>query len=131
MAEVLLNTLWLGVSASALFICLTRARTAPVRGAQAFIALACISVLLFPVVSATDDVCAVAFAAEDSTVVKKLNEPPRITAGLHIGAFAALLHSGFSVVPGWHSLGALDLEQWNVFFAPSVEPFQGRAPPLS
>lgn len=130
MAEVLLNTLWLGVSASALLIWLTRPRTARACVAQALIALACISVLLFPVVSATDDVCVVRFAAEDTTVVKKLSESSWVTVGLHIGGFAALLHSKISVVPGWQSFGAIDLEQSNVFFSGSASASQGRAPPL-
>ncbi len=72
--ELLLNLIWLAVAATAL-VAFTRSRRRSARMAhipyvQALIALACVVVLLFPVISASDDLHPAQAIVEDAS--KKL-----------------------------------------------------------
>lgn len=128
MAEFLLNTLWLLVSASLLSSLSRLHLGSRTRLAQAFIALACICVLLFPVVSATDDLCAGQFVAEDNSTIKKFTAFSR-AVNLHSTCFAAHTASQFRSAPEWGSFGILTPASTKVItmLAPSVD---GRAPPV-
>jgi hypothetical protein len=72
--ELFLNALWICLALAAPIAWLVRSR--PDRSARRLLAglfaFACIAILLFPVISATDDLHAMQVANEDSSTAKKL-----------------------------------------------------------
>jgi HAMP domain-containing protein len=74
--ELLLNLLWLGLALPAIWMWRRRpvlaARTGWLRRQQPFLLFACVLMLLFPVVSATDDLHAIRQEMEESTPSKRM-----------------------------------------------------------
>jgi hypothetical protein len=81
--ELFLNVFWLCVTLAAPLAWLVERAQQPSRRriAVSLFAFACIAILLFPVISATDDLHIVQVASEDSSACKKL-----IQAGGHLAA---------------------------------------------
>lgn len=73
--ELFLNALWLAIALAATALWLTSRTTARTRRktVAGAVALACIAILLFPVISATDDLHAMQAAAEEPNTGKKLD----------------------------------------------------------
>jgi len=86
--ELLLNVAWLLLALPAYWLW-RGSRTAFEKRnfteLQALLALGCVLVILFPVISATDDLLAMRAEVEESPVTKR-----------------GIRHAGYEKVPGWH-----------------------------
>jgi hypothetical protein len=111
--ELLLNLVWLTLALPALLL-LVRARrfakdSGQVSCTDAFVIVVCLLVLLFPVVSATDDLLVFGLEVEECNVSKKLVQqspgPKAPVFGTGMGA-PAQLHSAASFAPD-NELGKL------------------------
>jgi hypothetical protein len=71
--ELLLNLIWVLLSVPALWIWWRRGR---VDQGQSLLALGCVLALLFPVISATDDIHAMRAEMEESSSSKAINKQP-------------------------------------------------------
>ncbi len=127
MAEILLNAAWVVISIG-IFVNLAKSQR-PARSSvlQALLAVTCVVVLLFPTVSATDDLLSVQFPAEDcSRVVKKLRSA--ISSALDVDTPATTV-AFFDIEPDWSFVPLLDTAaalEARAVLSPLVA---GRAPP--
>ena len=134
--EVLLNATWLLVAVEAfLFWRPAKFKGTPTdRGQGAFfgiVALACALVLLFPVISLTDDLHAEQAAMEDSSrsVMKARN---RVQGCLRAGRslfLAAVTHAPYSAAPLHLFLGTVVLVETRVLCLTLISTHEGRSPP--
>ena len=100
--ELLLNALWVLVSLATLAMCLRRQEEADPEHGFVFsvIALGCVFLLLFPVISMTDDLNAAALEMEDANLLKRFAgwqeahrvpvQVPELAALLLLGALLLL-----------------------------------------
>jgi len=104
--ELFSNTLWFFLFGGAMLAWFWHlGRSGKKQVLQGAVALAGSFLLLFPVISVSDDVHAAQFAVEDATLSKKLQRSAAtITSALQFSAFPAaqltLLHG-----PQWHTAG--------------------------
>lgn len=130
--ELLLNALWGLSSASILaaLVCQLRCNR-KFSLAERVTAFACISVLLFPVISATDDLCSFHFAAEDGPAVRQLADSSPALDGNH---FASVSYPG-TVMAGIHPIlqvvGFVTVVQSPRSSSVLSFALEGRAPPLA
>ncbi len=135
--EVVLNNLWLLVAIGAFFYwrpekC-RKAPEVPNRSTTfAVVALACALVLLFPVISLTDDLNAEQVAMEDSsrTIMKArvlAQECVRVSRSPFMPAVAT---AAFSADPLHVFLGSVVLVEAHLFCCTLISPHEGRAPPF-
>ncbi len=131
--EVFLNSIWLVVAISAFLFWQTERE--PERREHnrryRFLALACALVLLFPVISLTDDLHAEQAAMEDSSrsVMKAWN---RVQGCLRAGRssfLAAVTHAPYSAAPRHLFLGTVVLVETRVLCLTLISPHEGRSPP--
>ena len=130
--ELLLNLLWLLLAFPAWWLWRGRRAAGHFTSVQCLLALGCLLVILFPVVSATDDLRAMRAEMEESpagkrSVLQAANDKPSPwkwqTPPAEIGSIISLTIR----VEGWHSMPALPAP---VPFAPAIVQI-GRAPPSS
>ena len=130
--ELLLNLFWLLLALPAWWLWRGRRTSGHFTSVQCLLALGCLLFVLFPVVSATDDLRAMRAEMEDSpagkrSVLQASNDRPSAwkwqTPPAEIGVIISLVIR----IEGWHSLQALPLP---VPAAP-VTAHVGRAPPSS
>jgi hypothetical protein len=115
--ELLLNVVWLLAVGAGAYIGLRRRAERP--GWQAVIAFACVALLIFPVISATDDLHPSFMIVEDAT--KRLARGPALF--IHIAPAVALL--AVLIFPA--SLQTVSRLRTPAAFAYSVHPGFGRA----
>lgn len=127
MAENLLNAAWVLISIG-VFVNLARSqRSVQSSIVQALIALSCVAILLFPAVSATDDLLTVQFPAEDcSRVVKKFKSASSCVLDVDTPATTAAF---FDIEPGWSFVPLLDTAAALDARAVVTSPVASRAPP--
>jgi hypothetical protein len=128
--ELLLNVAWLFLMLPAYLLWCAGRSASRGRGQNQFyylLALGCMLVLLFPVVSASDDVCAMQDCTEESasTIRQASNDRP---SGCRWHAFPALAGAAYSAIEygeAWHALPT------QVLFKPipAMVERSGRAPP--
>jgi hypothetical protein len=90
--EVLLNSLWAFLALAALVAWVRYARRAPAVDARCFIALLCVLVLMFPVISASDDLHPVSELSDDAT--RRQHAPmlgPHVVASLAVAPIVSLM----------------------------------------
>ena len=130
--ELILNIAWLFLALPAYWLW-RGARSASggrdQKPSHNLLALGCMLVLLFPVVSASDDVCATQDCTEESsrTVRQASNEKP---SGCKFHAFPALAGTACYVIEiseAWQVLPTLSLFQ----LTPPMVERSGRAPPTN
>ena len=131
--EVFLNSIWLVVAIGAfLFWQMERAsKRRDHSGRQRFLALACALVMLFPVISLTDDLHAEQAAMEDSSrsVIKARN----ILQGCERAGSASFLATAppasYSVTALHFFLGAVVLAETSALCVTPISAHDGRSPP--
>jgi hypothetical protein len=131
--ELLLNLAWLLLALPAFFLWRgSRAASASRRftSLQCLLALACLLVILFPVISATDDLCAMRNEMEESPASKRSvrhASSEKASAGKWQNSPTLAATTSFVIVnkESWHTLAA---PTRSVLAAPAIEP-AGRAPP--
>ena len=128
--ELLLNLVWLGIAGAGM---VWHLRSGSKDGRQfllALAALACILLLLFPAISISDDLSAMAFVAEDSTPGKRLaSEAAHVVPLGQLGSLvllAVLLLAGLTRTL-WFVGSARDIRSSLTEFH---RPVVGRAPPV-
>ena len=132
--ELLLNLVWMALVLTAYSAFMRRrhdsARTPHVPCAKALLALACVLVLLFPVVSASDDLHPTQAVLEDATKrVQQLVAPLQHVQNSSLAALVAALLASYLLC----SLVALKVWSPTVWEAPVIDrtrtPRDGRSPP--
>lgn len=130
--ELLLNTIWLLLSGFAIAAWYRVSKSGGTRALSSALALACAILLLFPVISLTDDLHATQFALEDSSSSKRILKGVPATSSLFAAGFgppAVLLCPTQNAV--LHILGSV-LPESSISVASSTPtPVQGRGPPLA
>jgi hypothetical protein len=112
--ELLLNLAWLLLALPAYWLWCSRSVAAVARKPSAWqclFALGCVIVVLFPVISATDDLCAMRAEFEESPCSKhsiRQHSNERLSASKWHIQPALIFSSNFSFTgdPGWHSTPA-------------------------
>lgn len=129
--ELLLNLAWLLLAFPAYWLWCERRGTEK-SGLQRLLSLACLLFILFPVISATDDLQAMRTELEESPTASKrtLRQTGNDKAPFSAGQSPAVATSKLTIFMGaedWHPLSEVA-----VFLpmAPAIER-SGRAPPLS
>jgi hypothetical protein len=131
MAEVILNAAWLVVSIAALVWLLHSRSSQKLTFSQAIIAFACVSMLLFPVVSASDDAFAAQPAAEDTSVIKKLTHSTTDRSiVLSSSGVASLASSSYDLGVNWYVAEMVAADGRVIAASSSVAGNSNRAPPL-
>jgi hypothetical protein len=133
--ELLLNLAWLLLALPAYWLWRdSRSVRAGRRftSVQCFLTLGCMLVVLFPVISATDDLRAMRAEGEESPVSKRSvlqasGDKPSHWNWQHQPAFAVIPSSSFVRDEAWHQIPALRL---SLSTAPVVQR-ASRAPPVS
>lgn len=132
--ELLLNLAWLLLALPAYWLWRARRDSRGFSSLQCLVALACLLVILFPVVSATDDLCAMRTEMEEAPASKRSF---RQTSGDKTGLTTTIAHNQaamFSSVnfypPLDHTWLAISTPSLFVPRPPAIEP-TGRAPPSS
>jgi hypothetical protein len=131
MADVLLNTAWLALSAVIMVKVLSGGNTANISRIHLLILLTCVAALLFPIVSATDDTRAIQWTAEDSTVTKSLSESSPDLSVPHTNFLLGHPVSCFTVEPDWQGETSCTPAALHRASAVAVSLNADRAPPLS
>ena len=132
--ELFLNAVWLLLSAATLCLWLSPRRAPRMeRNARGLIVLACALLLLFPVISMTDDIHAQQITIEDaSATTKKIQKSAhRHDPGLHHADMPAVVLLSSPENPLWRVLG---INAPDHSFRPiETTPFHasGRAPPVA
>jgi hypothetical protein len=129
--ELVLNTAWVLLSLSALAVWLAGERLRKQSLVPALIALACVFVLLFPVISATDDLYTAQFPLEDTpTVTQSVKNPSTVGSAPHHSATPAIVPASNQML--WRVLAHTTAESptTSVSFLSPFE-LEGRAPPRS
>ena len=131
--EVFLNSIWLVVAISA-FLLRQREREPERREHNSryrFLALACALVLLFPVISLTDDLHAEQAAMEDSSrsVMKVRNMVQGCLRAGSSSFLAAVTHAPYSAAPLHLFLGTVVLIETRVLCLTLISTHEGRSPP--
>jgi hypothetical protein len=129
--ELLLNLAWLLLAVPAWWLWCGREPARKVSSLHCLLALGCMLVVLFPVVSATDDLRAMRAEMEESPDGKRGvrqagNEKPSAWKWQHPPALAAVTSSLGACILGWQPLPTQHL---SVPAAPEIER-AGRAPPV-
>jgi hypothetical protein len=131
--EVFLNSIWLVLAISAFLF--WQAEREPERrehnGRFRFLALACALVLLFPVISLTDDLHAEQAAMEDSSrsVMKARNRVQGCLRASRSLFLAAVTHAPSSTAPLHLFLGTVVLIETRVLCLTLISTHEGRSPP--
>ena len=130
--ELLLNLAWLLLALPAWWLWRGREPARKVSSLHCLLALGCMLVVLFPVVSATDDLRAMRAEMEESpdgkrSVRQASNEKPSAWKWQNPPAVAAVTSSLIVSTHGWQPLPTSRL---SVPAAPAIER-AGRAPPVS
>ncbi len=135
--EVLLNAIWLLVAIGAfLFWRPEKYRKTPTAHDRnttfGILALACALVLLFPVISLTDDLNAEQVAMEDSsrTVMKARGLAQQCLRAARVPFMAAVSTTPFSADPLHVFSGSVVLVETRVLCLALISAHDGRAPPL-
>jgi hypothetical protein len=128
--ELLLNLAWLLLALPAWWLWCGPRSVGKVRSLHCLLALGCMLVVLFPVVSATDDLRALRAEMEESqeggrSLRQAANEKPSAWTGQHFPALAAVTSSLNVSARGWQPLPTLRVAA----LAASVLDRAGRAPP--
>jgi len=104
--ELLLNLVWLMLALPALLLSRRAQRSAKDSGqicrTNSFVLLGCLLLLLFPVISATDDLLAFRFAMEESSATKRLvkqSAGPKVCLAGDEGGTPAKPHNVESYAP--------------------------------
>jgi hypothetical protein len=129
--ELLLNLAWLLLAVPAWWLWCGRRPAQKVSSLHCLLALGCLLVVLFPVVSATDDLRAMRAEMEESPEGKRSirqagNEKPSAWKWQNPPALAAVTSSLSVCIKGWQPLPTQHL---SVPAAPAIEQ-AGRAPPV-
>jgi len=130
--ELLLNLAWLLLALPAYWLwCCSRNAPGRFRPCRSLLALGCMLVVLFPVVSATDDLRAMRAELEESPSSKRNchASSERISAGNSLSAPALTLDTNFFVATewSWYHLPPSSISAT----ATTVLSSPGRAPPTS
>jgi hypothetical protein len=133
--ELLLNALWLLFSSGALltWLCLGH----PARNQRSLryglLVLSCALVLLFPVISMTDDLYAQQMAVEDASATSKklLKVADKGKAPVHIRHSLSLVLLCSCDGPSWRTIGSLYRTSQLVLASLTPTHSSGRAPPLN
>jgi len=134
--ELLLNIFWLLIAAGALGICIRQWR----RGARArglslpLCALSCVLVLLFPVISATDDLHPTALVVETSGFSRKILKsmtPTDASAHPWLQVLPALLWLALFSAAARKIVDTATKERVLQSLAGFIHPVNGRAPPAT
>jgi hypothetical protein len=127
--ELLLNLVWLFLALPAWWLWRGRGPSRKFSSLQCLLALGCLLVILFPVVSATDDLCAMRAEIEESPAGKRsIHASHDKPSGWKWQSPPALAASGSSLIvndEAWQPLPKLGV---SVSAAPAIER-AGRAPP--
>jgi hypothetical protein len=133
--ELLLNAVWMSVASAAFAVWLSRGRKA-VRGERSsfrgLLVLAGVVMLLFPVISMTDDVQMQQFAMCDTAASSQrvLSSADGHKSLLHGTALIALASLSSPEGPRWHVLGLIAHERPLKFHSVPIALSSGRAPPF-
>jgi hypothetical protein len=135
--ELLLNLAWLLLALPAYWLWRGSERARPERkfkSLQCLLTLGCLLVILFPVVSATDDLCATRTAMEESSVSKRSLRP---ASGDKIPLWINAFQSP-AAVSSWAAMLGASSENWRLMSSPylfmpaaPVIKRAGRSPPGS
>jgi hypothetical protein len=129
--ELLLNLVWVFVAATVLYAW-GRRRNHPQARPQ-LVVLLCLLALLFPVISATDDLHAMNSEMEDSTSVRRSTK--QVIAGKSVGQFVyhapTLAVSDFNAVPPVYAGAVTNLEESAGATTLPFTTINDRAPPQS
>jgi hypothetical protein len=130
--ELLLNLAWLLLALPAWWLWRARTPAHKFSSLHCLLALGCMLVVLFPVVSATDDLRAMRAEMEESPDGKRSirqagNDKPSAWKWQNPPALAAAIRSLTVSTEGWQPLSTLSL---STPAAPAIER-AGRAPPVS
>lgn len=133
--ELLLNVFWvlLSVAGTCTWVVHRRNRGAD-RGfwLRVLVVSGCLAILLFPVISMTDDLYCDQFAMENASPTCKLVKVARLvkaTAHHHHSQAATLLASAQNQL--WQAIGPVAIEQQPALSSPNIADRSGRAPPFS
>lgn len=134
--EVLLNTIWLVITIGAFLYWGPKAyigasmNRSP-KGLLGTLALSCALVLLFPVISLTDDLHAEQAPMEDSSraVIKARNMVQGCLRAGNSSRMAVVTHAPFSVAALHFFLGAALLNETRAHFQILISHREGRSPP--
>jgi hypothetical protein len=132
--ELLLNALWLLFSAGALLTWLYLGRTARTNRSLCYgsVILGCALVLLFPVISMTDDLYAQQLTVEDASATSKkllkIADRSKAPVNVHHPLSGVLLFS--SDDPSWQAIGLLRCPSQTVVSSLAPVHSSGRAPPF-
>ncbi len=128
--ELLLNAAWL-VIGGALAISVLRRRTADDHTtARVLLALACAMILLFPVISMTDDLYAQQFAIEDASAAKKLAHAGELANAFAVCGAAAVTAAYSLSLPAFQARRSADNGERLLTDFAVLRRIEGRAPPL-
>ena len=135
--ELFLNLCWLLLAIPAIWVW-HEARSAQPSGRfhsrRSLLLLACLVVLLFPVISASDDLQAMRPEVEESGVRDSIRggQGHRLASLIAVhGAPPALLSQPGSIAPAWQSLGKIVIRDSSRIAESFVPTRPGRGPPLS
>jgi hypothetical protein len=129
--ELLLNLAWLLLALPAYWLWRGRTTTRPSNSLQCLLALACVLVILFPVISATDDLLVMRAEMEESPVSKRslrISSDKASLSGCHNPA--AMVSSSCAVSPGGEDWIQVSTPSLSIPAPPAVER-HSRAPPAS
>jgi hypothetical protein len=136
--ELLLNLFWLTLTLPALW--LWRRGSVFAQGRRRFdrmrscLLLSCVLMLLFPVVSATDDLHALGQEMEESSSSKRLVKPAasdKSSTGLNNGGVLPAIVSSASSTPSDEACGQVSVEFVLLLETAQFNQRTARAPPLS
>ena len=134
--ELLLNLVWLGLALPAIWMWrrspVFASRTGWLRKLQPFLLFACVLMLLFPVVSATDDLHAVRQEIEESSpskrMVKAASGEKSVTPPVGMNS-PAIVVLAFSSPYGCEACGRVWGGSLIALRSPDGRPHAGRSPP--
>lgn len=126
--ELLLNAIWLLLLGTAAVLCSFR-RSSQQQVLRSSLAVTCALLLLFPVISVTDDLHDAQFAMDDFSASKKLHSysTGASQASHAIAGMPSLPVFGHD--PLWRAVGRIDVEAKTPTLPSSPRTAQSRAPP--
>jgi hypothetical protein len=133
--ELLLNSVWTLVASAAFTLWVSRDRNgigAERSSSRGLLVLACVVMLLFPVISMTDDMQLEQFAMCDTAAnaQRVLSAADQNRSLLHGAALIAIASLFSYESPGWHVLGLVAHERPLKFHSVPIALSSGRAPPF-